>query len=114
MPGQMLQDGFEAMLDLFGETLVYTPDGFAAVTLKALIERLGPNDEHYNGRVGTRFAVEVLAGNLVTEAGAAITPVRRDQVAADFFGSGKVVEISRDWGGIWRLIIEVSQRLEVR
>ena len=109
----VFQAGFSSALEVIGEALTYTSRDLTddPCTCQGAFERLGPDDESYNSRVGTRWALEILAADLVSDTGSiTLTPQKRDQLIRSASGEIlKVVEISLEWG-LYRLVCELDGR----
>ncbi len=102
-----MQQAFRAALGSVGEGIFFTSRAAptSPVELTATIAALGPEDEGYKERVGTRFAVEFLEVDLDL-----LIPAKHDRidrVAPE--ESFKVVEVSSEWG-FYRLVCEKDGR----
>lgn len=105
------QQAFATLLSQAGEEIIFTSLGFAtdSATCQGMVERLGPDNESYNQRVGTRYAVEVLAADLVSDlTETLLVPEERDQISFNDL-TMRVVEVNLDWG-VYRLVSELAGR----
>ena len=110
-PEALFKTGLTQALKFAGVEIVYTSKDLSAdpATVTGDLTRLGPDDEGYSNRVGTRYAVDILAADLVgPNSGTAITPQKRDKLTAA--GKNlKVVEKGLTWGA-YRLVCEEDGR----
>jgi len=109
------QAAFRSALAIDSDDITYTSSALPAdpAICRGTVERLGPDDERYKDRVGTRYEVSILAADLVSEAaGTTLIPEKLDQIRVNgqtLKVAPNVGSISREWG-LYRLLCEETGR----